>query len=90
MFGGLCFMVNDKMCIAVETTRLMIRFNPEKTNEIMEKAGTSPMDFTKKIMKGYVYVDVSALKTQKNLEYWVGIALEFNSIAKISKRKNKI
>ena len=25
MFGGLCFMVNDKMCVGVESDRLMVR-----------------------------------------------------------------
>ena len=29
MFGGLCFMVNEKMCIGVEKERLMIRLDPE-------------------------------------------------------------
>ncbi|MBS1566195.1 MAG: TfoX/Sxy family protein, partial [Bacteroidetes bacterium] len=39
MFGGLCFMVNDKMCIGVEKARLMVRFDPAKNDEIMEKEG---------------------------------------------------
>jgi len=30
MFGGLCFMVNDKMCVGVEMERLMVRFDPAK------------------------------------------------------------
>jgi hypothetical protein len=25
MFGGLCFMVNDKMCVALEQNRMMVR-----------------------------------------------------------------
>lgn len=29
MFGGLCFMVNDKMCVGIEKDRLMIRLNPD-------------------------------------------------------------
>ena len=27
MFGGLCFMVNDKMCVGVEQDRLMVRLD---------------------------------------------------------------
>ncbi len=30
MFGGLCFMVNDKMCVGVESQRLMVRFDPQE------------------------------------------------------------
>jgi len=87
MFGGLCFMVNDKMCVGVEKERLMVRLNPEIFDEVMEKEGCKPMDFTGKIMKGYVFVDIEALNTKKKLEYWIQLALEFNKIAKASKKK---
>jgi len=45
MFGGICFMVNDKMCVGVEKDRLMVRLDPEKYNEALEKEGCRPMDF---------------------------------------------
>ena len=89
MFGGLCFMVNDKMCVGVEKERLMVRLDPTKYDEVMEKEGCKPMDFTGKIMKGYVFVDIDALNTRKKLEYWVKLALDFNKIAKSSKKKKK-
>jgi TfoX/Sxy family transcriptional regulator of competence genes len=87
MFGGLCFMVNDKMCLGVEQQRLMVRLDPAKYDEVMEKEGCKPMDFTGRIMKGYVFVDIAALHTKKKLEYWVNLALEYNKIAKASKKK---
>ena len=87
MFGGLCFMVNDKMCLGVEQERLMVRLDPVLYDEVMEKEGCRPMDFTGKIMKGYVFVDIEALNTKKKLEYWVKLALEYNAIAKVSKKK---
>ena len=87
MFGGLCFMVNDKMCVGVEKERLMVRLDPEKYDEVMEKEGCKPMDFTGKVMKGFVFVDINALNTKKKLKYWIDLALEYNKIAKISKKK---
>lgn len=87
MFGGLCFMVNDKMCIGVEKERLMLRIGPERYDEAMEKEGCQPMDFTGKVMKGYVFVDADAVTTKKKLEYWVTLALEYNKITKVSKKK---
>jgi TfoX/Sxy family transcriptional regulator of competence genes len=87
MFGGLCFMVNDKMCVGVEKERLMVRLNPEIYDDVMEKEGVKPMDFTGKVMKGYVFVDIDALNTKKKLEYWMNLALEYNKIAKASKKK---
>ena len=87
MFGGLCFMVNDKMCLGVEQERLMVRLDPAIYDEVMEREGCRPMDFTGKVMKGYVFVDLDVLNTKKKLEYWVKLALEFNKIAKPSKKK---
>ena len=87
MFGGLCFMVDDKMCVGVEKERLMVRLDPSKYEEVMEKEGCRPMDFTGRVMKGFVFVDIAALNTKKKLEYWIKLALEYNKIAKPSKKK---
>ncbi|CAN5768690.1 TfoX/Sxy family protein [soil metagenome] len=87
MFGGLCFMVNDKMCVGVRETHLMVRLNPDMYETVMEKPGCTPMTFTGKEMKGFVYVDEAALTTKRKLEYWMKLALEYNKIAKVSKKK---
>jgi TfoX/Sxy family transcriptional regulator of competence genes len=87
MFGGLCFMVNDKMCVEVEAERLMVRLDPNRSDEVMEKEGCKPMDFTGKIMKGFVFVDIDVLNTKKKLEYWISLALDYNKIARPSKKK---
>ena len=86
MFGGLCFMVNDKMCVGVEKNRIMVRLDPDKYDEVIEKEGCEPMNFTGKIMKGFVFVNDEVLKTKKQLEYWVKLALDYNKIAKASKK----
>lgn len=87
MFGGLCFMVNDKMCIGVRNDSLMMRIGPDAYNEALEKDGCRPMEFTGRSMKGFVYVDDDALNTKKKLQGWVKIALDYNKIAKPSKKK---
>ena len=87
MFGGLCFMVNDKMCVGVEKERLMVRLDPAKYDEVMEKEGCKPMDFTGRVMKGFVFVDIEVLNSKKKLGYWIKLALDFNKIAKASRKK---
>lgn len=87
MFGGLCFMVNDKMCVGVEKERLMVRLDPAKYDEAMEKEGCRPMDFTGRVMKGFVFVDADVLNTKKKLDYWIQLALAYNKVAKASKKK---
>lgn len=90
MFGGLCFMVNDKMCIGVEKERLMVRIDPAVYDEVIEKEGCMPMDFTGKVMKGFVFVDADVLDTKSKLNYWVQLALQYNKIAKASKKKKAV
>ena len=87
MFGGLCFMVNDKMCVGVQQHNLMLRIAPEKFEEALEKEGCRPMEFGGRTMTGFVYVDESALNTKKKLETWLQMPLEYNKFAKASKKK---
>ena len=87
MFAGLCFMVNDKMCVGVHEDKIMVRLDPEVYDTVMEKEGCEPMNFTGKIMKGFVFVKEDALKTKMKLDYWVQLGLEFNKKAKASKKK---
>ncbi|MBC7889936.1 MAG: TfoX/Sxy family protein [Ferruginibacter sp.] len=89
MFSGICFMVNDKMCAGVQKDRLMVRLNPDIFEKVLEKKGSVPMDISGKVMKGYVFVEETALATEKKLEYWLKLALDYNPIAKASKKKNK-
>jgi hypothetical protein len=41
MFGGICFMVNDKMCICVKDTNLMCRIGPDDAETAVEQNGVS-------------------------------------------------
>lgn len=88
MFSGLCFMVNDKMCVAVRKDSIMVRVDPALSEEVLEKEGVGPMVHSGRIIKGFVFVIEEALTTTKKLEYWVKLALDYNKFAKPSK-KNK-
>jgi TfoX/Sxy family transcriptional regulator of competence genes len=89
MFGGLCFMVDGKMCVGVEKERLMVRLDPAVYEEALEQEGCYPMDFTGRVMKGYVFVEETTLRTKNKLSYWLNLALDYNKIAKASKKKTK-
>lgn len=89
MFGGLCFMVDGKMCVGVEKDRLMLRIDPGIYESLLEKDGCTPMDFTGKPMKGYVYVDETFLRTKTQLAYWVKLALNYNLLVKATHKKSK-
>lgn len=75
------------MCVGVEQERMMVSLDHAAYEEVMEMEGCHPMDFTGKPMRGYVFVDATALMTQKKIAYWIGLALEYNAVAKASKKK---
>ena len=87
MMGGLTFMVKGKMCVGIIKDEMMCRIDPDLHEAVIEKTGCRTMDFTKRPMKGYIMVDDTGMKTKKEFEYWLGLALTFNKKAKSSKRK---
>lgn len=89
MMGGLCFMVDEKMCVGIVKESLMVRLNPEIQQEALLKEGCREMDFTKRPMRGFVYVDPEGIDTEDDLVYWIDCALEFNPLAKKSPKKKK-
>ncbi len=89
MFGGTCFMVNDKMCIGVKAEHIMVRLDPMQQEEVLGKEGCMPMKMKGKELKGYVFVDPETITTKAKLNYWVSLALQYNAIAKPSKKKKK-
>jgi TfoX/Sxy family transcriptional regulator of competence genes len=89
MFGGIAFMVNNKMCVGIIKEEMMCRIDPSLHDECVEIEGCRTMDFNKKPMKGYVMIDETGMKTRDAFEYWIGLALEFNSMAKETVKKPK-
>ncbi|MFL5809283.1 MAG: TfoX/Sxy family protein [Flavisolibacter sp.] len=87
MMGGIAFMYNDKMCVGVVKDELMCRIDPEVYESIIENNGCRPMDFTGKPMKGWIFVEENSIRSNKELEYWLHLAIQFNKKAKKSKRK---
>lgn len=89
MFGGLCILVDDKMCMGIVREELMARIGEEAEAGVQDKTGVRPMDFTGKKMKGFTYVDQIGLDREEDLEFWIDLCLEFNPKAKSSKKKKR-
>lgn len=96
MFGGLCYMVEDKMMCGIMFNKthnldlLMLRIGQDAYLEALTKPFTKPMDFTGRAMKGYIFVTPEGFDTDTDLEYWIQLALDFNPFAKASKKKSKL
>ena len=89
MMGGLTFMVNNKMCVGILKDDLMARINPAAYESALEKSGCREMDFTGRPMKGFLFISPDCTKTKEDLNYWIGLALEYNKFAKASRKRKK-
>ncbi|RWY47234.1 TfoX/Sxy family protein [Mucilaginibacter gilvus] len=86
MFGGVCFMVDDKLCICVNSHEMLCRINPDEFEAALEMDGVRPMEQRTRTAKGYVFVHEDVLGNKRDFDAWVNKALEYNKIAKASKK----
>ncbi len=77
MFGSVAFMVNGKLCVTARETRIMCRIDPAMRDDLVARKGCRPMIMSGREYKGYVFVDREVLKTENDLRFWVGLALDF-------------
>lgn len=95
MMGGLCYMVDDKMCCGTHFNKntnsdiIMARIGLKAMDEALEKEGCFPWDFNNRPMKDYVYILPEGFDSDEDLDYWIRKCLEFNPEAKSSKSKKK-
>ncbi|MEW6055030.1 MAG: TfoX/Sxy family protein [Bdellovibrionota bacterium] len=79
MFGGLAFMLGDKMCVGVLGDQLVARIGPEQAVGALKRPNVRPMDFTGRPLKGYVYVGPKAIRTSLTLKQWIDRSISFVS-----------
>lgn len=84
MFGGVCYMVNNKMCMGVVGDDLMCRIGEDAYEAALERPGCREMTFTGKPMRGYVFVSEDGFRT--SFREWVDLCLAFNPKAKASRK----
>ena len=89
MMGGLCFMVDGKMCVGIVRYEIMARIDPDIYTASLLKPGCKEMNFTGRPIKGFVFLTDEATDLDVHLHYWLQLALDFNPKAKASKKRKK-
>ena len=79
MFGGLAFMVRGKMNVTVSSEKgqelVMVRIGKEMEKQVLPKNGASVTVMNNKLYHGYIDLDGEG---QKELSYWIKLALAYN------------
>src|SRR5262245_65125422 len=78
MFGGTTFMVRARMCVSAGRERIMCRIDPAAHDAALRRKGCRTVVMNGRPYRGFVHVDETALRTKRELEYWVGLALDYN------------
>jgi TfoX/Sxy family transcriptional regulator of competence genes len=71
MFGGVCFTLNGNMMCGVVKDDLMCRIGEAAYEPALKRAHVREMDFAKRPMRGYVFVDSEGLAEDEDLRSWV-------------------
>ncbi len=83
MFGGLAFMVDDKMvaCVSGGGGALLVRVSRSRDAEYLELDGARRAEMGKgrSMGEGWITVDGDALTEDRDLHFWIDAVLEYNA-----------
>ncbi|GGF99185.1 RNA methyltransferase [Rhodococcoides trifolii] len=83
MFGGLAFMVNEKMVVCVGTGggALLVRVSGDRDADYLKVDGArrAEMGTERSMGEGWITVDDAALTGEDNLRFWIDAVLDYNS-----------
>ena len=77
MFGGLAFLLDGNMAVAVSTRGLLVRVGPDAADEALAKPGAGEMQMGQRVMRGWIRVDPETLATKRQLGPWVRQGVRF-------------
>jgi TfoX/Sxy family transcriptional regulator of competence genes len=78
MFGGLAFLINGHMSVAVSKQGgLMVRVPPDETEGLLARAHVNPMVMAGRETRGWVRVDAEGVKTTRQLAGWVTRGVDY-------------
>ena len=93
MFGGLSFMVNNKMIVNVRRSGdLLVRVDPHRSPELVADHGARPAEMGAGRPMGPGWLDVPAECTtgDDQLRFWIDVAMTFNDQATAHPRRRRL
>ncbi|CAN5439169.1 TfoX/Sxy family protein [soil metagenome] len=78
MFGGLAFLINGHMAVAVSSQGgLMVRVPRADTEVLLGRTHASPMVMAGRETRGWVRVTDDGVKTKRQLQSWTSRGVDF-------------
>ena len=77
MFGGVAFLLNGNVCCGVHADEMIVRLNPEETDQVLAKPHTRIFDMTGRPMKGWILVKSAGVASEDALAKWVSMCVSY-------------
>ena len=77
MFGGVCFLLNGNMLVAVWNDSLIARLGIEQAIIALKEPDVREMDLTGRPMKGWIIVEPDGIDSDRRLTHWIDLSTTF-------------
>jgi TfoX/Sxy family transcriptional regulator of competence genes len=72
MFGGVAFFIGGNMAVGASGQGgLMVRVDPEETDQLLASTAARPMEMRGRPVRGWLRVDLDEVTTDEELSAWV-------------------
>ena len=87
MFGGICFLINGRMCCGILQDEMIVRVAKGEQDALLALPHVRVMDFTGRPMKGFVNVERAGLRTAAALKRWVARGAAVAAESSVTRRR---
>jgi TfoX/Sxy family transcriptional regulator of competence genes len=78
MFGGLAFLIDGNMSVAVSGKGgLMVRVPPDETEKLLARDHVEPMVMAGRETRGWIRVSSEGVRTKRQLQSWVTRGVDY-------------
>ena len=78
MCGGLAFLINGNMSVAVSGRGgMMVRVPPDETEKLLAREHVEPMVMAGRETRGWLRVSAGGVKTKRQLQSWVTCGVDY-------------
>lgn len=90
MFGGLAFLIDGNMAVAASGQGgILVRVDPVQSDRLVATGPAEPMEMGGRSMSGWLRVPPEHVTTKRDLNEWVGIALDYVHTLEPKKAKKR-
>lgn len=79
MFGGLAFLLNGNMCCGVHGQEMIVRLDPQQTDQALSERHTRIFDLSGRPMNGWILVQPQGLTTEAAMAKWIQAGVKYAS-----------